>query len=215
MMRSEDPVVFNSSGLRLEGMLAAPDGAERASVICHPHPQYGGDMDNNVVVAVAMALRDSGVATLRFNFRGVCGSEGTHGNMVGETDDAQAAVAFLREATGLPSAALVGYSFGAAVGLRAGYDHPGVDCLVGIAPPVSMFDIGFLSQREGPLLFIAGTADPFCPAGELERQMDDLHIRAELICISGADHFFFGYEHRLGEACTRFVRNTSPQPALS
>ena len=205
-MRSEQAVSFDSSGLQLEGMLASPDGAKSAAVICHPHPQFGGSMDNNVVMGVAAALHAAGVATLRFNFRGVCGSEGNHGNMVGETDDARAAVDFLLEATGLRETALVGYSFGAAVGLQAGYNHAGVDRLVAIAPPVSMFDMSFISECEKPLLFLVGTADPFCGDNELESQINPLDTRAEIIRLPGADHFFFGYEEKLGEACVGFVR---------
>ena len=78
-MTQEQPVTFDSTGLRIEGMLHLPEAAAAAAVVCHPHPQYGGNMDNNVVMGVARALQDDRVATLRFNFRGVGGSAGRHG----------------------------------------------------------------------------------------------------------------------------------------
>jgi alpha/beta superfamily hydrolase len=91
-----EPVRFPSGALWLEGRLSIPAGATRAAVVCHPHPQYGGDMDNSVVVATAAALGRRGIATLRFNFRGVGQSEGSYGEGVAELGDARAAVERLR-----------------------------------------------------------------------------------------------------------------------
>src|SRR5271157_2056289 len=83
----------------LEALLEEPDGrAPRlAALVCHPHPLYGGSMHNKVVYRLARGLRRSGAVVLRFNFRGVGRSEGEHGNLAGEIEDARAALAFLRE----------------------------------------------------------------------------------------------------------------------
>jgi uncharacterized protein len=206
-MFGEQAVAFTVGALRLQGMLAVPPtGARRAAVVCHPHPHFGGSMDNNVVIAAALALQEVGVATLRFNFRGVENSEGQHANGVGEVEDARAAAECLRTRTGLGTIAMVGYSFGAGVGLQAGRDDPGVDRLVAIAPPVTMFDIAFLRHCTKPVLFVAGTADPFCPEGALEQNARGLGLRAEIVRLPGADHFFFGYEAALGDCCARFLR---------
>ena len=202
----ERPAAFASAGLLLEGKLALPAGSRDAAVLCHPHPQFGGSMDNNVVIAVASGLRGAGLATLRFNFRGVGASQGRYGNMVGEVVDTLAAVAFLREQAGLEHIAVVGYSFGAAVGLRAGLDAAGVDRLVAIAPPIAMFDAAFLRGCSKPLLFVAGTDDPFCPEGVLEQTARELTLRAEIVRLRGADHFFFGREEELGDRCAGFLR---------
>src|SRR6185295_8845408 len=120
-MSTETTVTIAAGDVRLEGRLAVPAGATRGAVVCHPHPQYGGTMDNNVVVAVTDALRAAGLATLRFNFRGVGSSEGRHGGGAAEVGDAHAALAHLR-AAGIEDVALVGYSFGAAVAARAAAD---------------------------------------------------------------------------------------------
>src|SRR5262245_47291491 len=121
-MSTEERVIIRTHDLRLEGMLAVSSGAIAAVVICHPHPQYGGDMDNSIVRLVADHLQQAGVATLRFNFRGVGDSEGRYGAGVGEADDARAAVALLRERARVSQVTLAGYSFGAMVALRAGHD---------------------------------------------------------------------------------------------
>jgi uncharacterized protein len=205
-MTGEQAVAFTVGALRLQAMLAVPAGARRAAVVCHPHPQFGGSMDNNVVIAAASALGKAGVATLRFNFRGVGDSEGQHANGIGEVDDVRAAADCLRARAGLGTIAIVGYSFGATVGLQAGRDDPGVDRLVAIAPPVTMFDIAFLRHCTKPVLFVAGTADPFCPEGALEQSAQGLGLHAEIVRLPGADHFFFGYEATLGNCCVRFLR---------
>jgi alpha/beta superfamily hydrolase len=91
----EIQVSFRSGDLRLEGLLASPCANAPAAVVCHPHPAYGGSMDNNVVDAILAAMWQAGYATLRFNFRGVGASEGEHDAGPGEVDDAVAAMAFL------------------------------------------------------------------------------------------------------------------------
>src|ERR1700687_2604185 len=112
----EQRVTFPSGSLTLGRLLAKPDGHRpvRGSVVCHPHPQYGGSMYNNVVDAVLAAMWKKEWATLRFNFRGVGESEGEHGGGAGEADDAAAAIAFMSSQSGVEreGAVLAGYSFG-------------------------------------------------------------------------------------------------------
>ena len=97
-----------ATDLSLEALLAVPDTPGAGVVICHPHPLYGGDMDNPVVVRVQEVCAGLGVATLRFNFRGVGGSGGAHAGGIGEQDDTRAALEALRRATGgAPTASIV------------------------------------------------------------------------------------------------------------
>src|SRR2546428_12194195 len=113
-MISERPAtVAVARDIVLEGRLAVPAGARAGVVICHPHPLYGGDMDNPVVVRVQQVCAELGLATLRFNFRGVGGSSGTHGGGVGEQDDARAALDALARAAGTGPLAVRGHSVGA------------------------------------------------------------------------------------------------------
>jgi alpha/beta superfamily hydrolase len=202
----ETPVTFNSSELKLEGWLAAPRGASHAVVICHPHPQYGGDMDNNVVVAVATRLQRSGIATLRFNFRGTGASQGSYDHGVGEGDDARSATELLRQRTGLATVTLAGYSFGAIIALKAGHDHAGVDRLVAVAPPATMFDLSFLDGCPKPKLLILGDRDQYCPYPALAQATTAMIGETQLEKVRGADHFFAGFEDRVSDSVLRFLR---------
>jgi alpha/beta superfamily hydrolase len=117
-----EAVRFPSGELTLVGVLHRPQGTGLPAVaVCHPHPLYGGDMENNVVVSLCGALADAGVAALRFNFRGVGGSGGSHGGGIGERQDALAALDFLAGVAGVDGGGLglAGYSFGALVALGA------------------------------------------------------------------------------------------------
>ena len=196
---------FEAGGVPLEGHLRVPEQPARAVVVCHPHPQYGGNMDNNVVVGVADALRAAGVATLRFNFRGVGGSGGRHGGGAEEVRDVEAAVAELGRRVPDVPVTLIGYSFGAAVGLRAGYRGlPGVRGLVGIAPPLAMLDMTFLADATLPVCLVAGDGDSFCGTRELQALAARI-ADASVAVIEGADHFFAGDEVRVAEPVCRFV----------
>ncbi len=193
----EQQINFPSQNLTLEGLFApvksgsAPAGA----VVCHPHPQYGGSMYNNVVEAALEALWDKGFATLRFNFRGVGESEGSYGGGVGEAQDAASAISYMRTQPGLEGApmVLVGYSFGAAAAWQAASQAGPLEALVLIAAPLRMMDTES-APRIGKILLIGGSQDSFCPAAELEQLSARLGKGASFRVIEGADHFFGGYE---------------------
>jgi alpha/beta superfamily hydrolase len=204
---AEEEVVFSAGSLRLEGRIAVPAGATRAVVVCHPHPEYGGMMDNNVVLGATLALREAGVATLRFNFRGVGGSEGRYsGGSWAEADDARAAVATLAQRVPQARMTLAGYSFGAMVALLAGHDWPEIERLIAIALPATMFDTGFLEHCAKPKLFLLGDTDQYCRFGDLESLVGRCAGGNRLVRLEGADHFLFGLEERIGEELVGFVR---------
>ena len=209
---AERRVDFVTGGLRLEGRLSLPDGATAGAVICHPHPQYGGTMENNVVLAVAAALQSLGMATLRFNFRGVGASEGRHEGGAGEVTDAAAAVAFLR-AAGVHEITLVGYSFGAAVAARAvGDDATLASRLVLVAPPLTFVSLDALAHCPLPKLLIAGEHDAYCPLTALREAAGRLPAPTTVVTIPAADHFFFGSEAALAAPLARFHGGT-PTPS--
>lgn len=204
-MIGEEAITFSSGGVRLEGRISVPPSASRAAVICHPHPEYGGDMDNAVVRAVTLRLQRAGMATLRFNFPGVGASEGSYSGFFGETEDARAAVDLLRTKGGIGEVALVGYSFGGMITLLAGHDHPAVRELVVIGMPTTMFEIESLSACSKPKLFVLGDRDRFCPMKSLESLVDSLPPPKRLVALAGADHFFVGFEDRVAEAVASFL----------
>ena len=191
----------------LEAKLAS-SGARPGLVICHPHPLYGGDMDNPVVVRVAEVAGGLGLASLRFNFRGVGGSTGAHGGGEAERLDATAAVEHLRARLGSPAARVVlaGYSFGAIVAAQVASSAT-LSGLALIAPPLGMRghdDVRGLASFSAPLLIVAGSADEYCPLPDLERARAGLP-NATVRVIDGANHFFFGKLFPLGEAVREWL----------
>jgi len=207
MQRSiaEQPVRFRSGALSLDGRLTLPSGASRAAVVCHPHPQYGGDMDNPAVLAVTEALGERGVAALRFNFRGVGASEGSYSGNLAETEDALAAVAFVRDRLPAAVLALGGYSFGAMIALLARHDDPQIDRLFAIALPATMFDMSPIVSSTKPKLFLLGDRDAYCPYPALESLVATLAGENELVKLAGADHFLFGFGEEIGRRVAEFV----------
>ena len=196
----------------LEARLAVPARAPAGVVVCHPHPLYGGDMDNPVVVRVQQVCAELGLATLRFNFRGVSESSGTHGGGVGEQDDATAALDALAQATGTGPLAIVGYSFGAWVAALVGWSDARVTAIALIAPPLTMYDFARVEGKRVPTLAVAGTADPYCPTADFQRFAARFAWVTPAV-IEGADHFFFGKLYPLGEAVRGWARGWMPAGA--
>jgi alpha/beta superfamily hydrolase len=166
-------------------------------------------MDNPVVVRAAEVCRDAGLATLRFNFRGVGASGGTHGGGEGEREDVLGALALLQRALG-PTAPLgvIGYSFGAWVGGRVACSDDRVKGVALIAPPLAAYDFGFLRGCRKTLLLLAGSQDPYCPRKEFEALAADIPGAGARV-IEGADHFFFGTLYPLGEAVAAWAHALS------
>jgi alpha/beta superfamily hydrolase len=125
--------------------------------------------------------------------------------LVGECDDARAAAQFVCERTGLATVTLAGYSFGAVVALRAGYDDALVEQLIAIAPPLSMFDVDFLRECTKPKLMLVGEQDQYCPLGVFDRSVATLAEPASCVRLAGADHFLMGQEEELAAHVARFV----------
>jgi len=162
-------------------------------------------MDNPVVIRVAEVAQGLGVATLRFNFRGVGASSGTHGAGEGERDDVKAALTALADR--LPAGAspgLAGYSFGAWVSASVVADGYPVPALALVAPPLQMRALDFLDRAPTPMLLVAGTRDQYCAVGDLERLGQRLD--AEVAIIEGAEHFFFGKLFPMGQAVERWLQ---------
>jgi len=164
-------------------------------------------MDVPLMVALAEGLARAGCVALRFNFRGVGGSEGSYDEGVGEVDDAAAALAFLAGHPSVESAglALVGYSFGALVGLEAGRKSPQVGALAAVGLPLWQVPEGWLSDCALPKLFIAGERDHLCPAQTLREWARTLAGPAEVVVLADADHYLFGREAEVVEAVVRFL----------
>jgi hypothetical protein len=191
----------SGDGLELEGRLTA-GGRDRGVVLCHPHPLYGGSMLTPVILTVEAAFRGAGFTTLAFNFRGVGGSEGTHGEGRAEVADVAGALAHLRQSLdGAPRlVAVAGYSFGSHVGGRAAAADPGVGFYLGVAPVVTRYDYGFLAGLRGRIALIAGGRDEYSDAAKLEALAASLPERPWLRVLD-TDHFFADALDELAAAC--------------
>jgi uncharacterized protein len=189
----EEKIIFPSGALQLEGLYGENKG-DKGSVICHPHPQLGGSMENNVVVSLITALLIHGYSTLRFNFRGVGRSEGTYDNGLGEQDDIGGAVSWMRQ-RGKGNMLLAGYSFGAWVSVKWLPDHDLDHPAILIAPPINVMDFDFSSLAGRIGLVVCGGRDSFCSHDRMKEIARRMNCRFELI--PDADHFFFGKESEL------------------
>lgn len=162
-------VLIPSSGLTLEGRLELPDLSPPfpGVLFCHPHPPQGGNMDNNVVVAVGRALVKKGIAVLRFNFRGVGMSEGSYDQGIGEQADARAALKLLLEREEIDSrrVGIGGYSFGGMIAFSVGVGEDTVKALAGISP-VMQQDV--LKGCLKPKIIVYGTDDHVVPAERIK-----------------------------------------------
>ncbi len=191
---------------KLEAILegAGASGIRGAAVVLHPHPQHGGTMHNKVAHSLARAFVRSGFAVLRFNFRGTEGSEGAYDNGVGELDDARAAVAWLQ--TRYPDVPLwlAGFSFGAAIAVRAALVSP-VAGLVSVAPAIYRFANNLEGQPDCPWLIIQGDEDELVEVDETVEWIDSLEPGPELLVMTGAEHFFHGRLNDLRQAVMDFV----------
>lgn len=202
----EQRVTFPAGDVTLEGLLSLPSKPAQAGVVvCHPHPLRSGDMNNTVVSALADAFQQAGMATLRFNFRGVGGSTGTHDDGNAEQDDVRSAVTFLLGRQSLSTVVVAGYSFGSLVGMRAGAADPRVDKLIGVALPIAARDVSFLHNAAKPKLLISGDQDDYSPLSGLQALLAKLPAPASLAVIGGADHFFAGQEDEVARAALAFM----------
>ncbi len=201
---------------RLEALLnAGAENATHAAVVCHPHPLFGGTLHNKVVFHTMKALNGFGFPVLRFNFRGTGLSHGQHDQGNGEVEDVRTALNWLDAEFHLPLV-FAGFSFGAAVGLRAACSDERVQALIGVGVPAipvaahtetpRTYTFDFLRDCDRPKLFVSGARDQFGPRAKLEALVTSAAEPKKLIVIDGADHFFEGRLRELRETIEGWVR---------
>jgi len=192
---AERQVFIPGENLRLEALLDLVDGTTGV-VVTHPHPLYGGDMENGVVESIVRVYRSKGYSTLRFNFRGVGMSQGRYDEGRGEQEDVRSALRFLAS-HGKTRVDLAGYSFGAWVNVLAMPTHSPLNGLLLVSPPVGLLDfsaVGFLAPLK---LVVAGSHDQFAPPERIRALLPRWNPEAGFEVIAGADHFYWGYTEEL------------------
>ena len=196
----------------IEAAVDVPVAAEAragVAIVCHPHPQHGGTMHNKVVTMVARSLRESGLATVVFNFRGVGASQGTYDDGRGETDDLLAIAAWVQQARPHDVLWLAGFSFGSYVAARAA-PHLPVRQMISVAPPVSRWDFAQLAHPLCPWLVIQGEADEVVDPQAVYAWVAAQAESPTLVRMPETGHFFHRRLMDLRGAVKNGVRNNLP-----
>ena len=164
-------------------------------------------MHNKVAFRAAKAAVEAGLPALRFNFRGVGKSTGSYSDGIGEGDDVTAALNFLAARFPAVPVCLIGFSFGASVGLRVGATDPRVRALVGLGVPVAVMNLDFLLGVLKPKLVIQGTLDQYGPRANVEAFYNSLAEPKQIRWVQNADHFFTGKLEEVQRVLSDFLKS--------
>ncbi len=206
----QSAVSFNDDGLSFEGIVACPSDAPAivpGVVICHPHPLHGGNMDNNVVLAVSFTLAEQGIASLRFNFRGVGNSQGQHTKGEREHHEALAAFDFLQSWPGVDRRrlGLAGYSFGTRVILANPALQKRAKAIALVSPSIEALEGSPLAKDKRPSFIITGGRDKLAQSKAWPSVLDTFALRPGSHVEPSADHFWVGQEVLMAEKVAQFL----------
>jgi len=205
-------ITFQCESLTLEGRVSFPRGTGPfpGIVLCHPHPLYGGDLDNSVLGVMAAALVDHQMTALVFNFRGVGNSQGAYDEGLGEVADAQAAVQFMAEHPSIDRNRLgiAGYSFGAGIALDAIAENHDLGAVASVACPTPSLNDPVLHQINRPKLFIQGDTDYLLQIDLFRFLVRRFQPPREVEVLSGVDHLLANCEPEVGSLVAEFFGRT-------
>ncbi len=199
---------FPCGDITLEGVWHLPQGTGPfpGVVVCHPHPFYGGSMQTSVIIAICQALSRQQVAAFRFNFRGVEYSEGSFGGGIAEQEDVKAALSLVLSASEIDSEriGLAGYSFGASVALPVAIQDERVSLLALVSPTLSDAAWQELKACHKAKFLIVGDMDFVAPQQQLQQHFAEVPEPKQYQVVSGADHFWVGYEQEVAQKVSQF-----------
>lgn len=211
-------VIFNGPDGRLEGRYthAKTPGAPMA-LILHPHPQYGGTMNNKVVYTLFHLFAQRGYSVLRFNFRGVGKSQGVYDQGIGELSDAAAALDWMQALNpNAESSWVAGFSFGAWIGMQLLMRRPEISAFISVAPPANQYDFSFLAPCPASGLVVRGDADDVVPEGAVNKLVEKVNqqktIHVDYEQISGATHVFSDHLEQLASVVGDYVTRGPTRP---
>jgi alpha/beta superfamily hydrolase len=204
-------ITIRTGSEQLEARLREPEEIRGAALLCHPHPLHGGDMNNRVIFRAARASDSVNFASLRFNFRGVGRSSGCYDGGAGEGEDVVAVIEWLANRYPRMPQVLIGFSFGAWVGLGVACRDSRVSAMVGLGIPLNEYDFGFLLNNHKPTLILVGTDDEFCSQERLESLARGLPPQTAVHAIEEADHFFPRHLDQVQDLLTRSLQGWNLQ----
>jgi len=205
-------VVYKSGTINLVGVLFIPDGSGPfpGVIMCHPHSANGGSMDNWVVGSVCSNLVSQSIAALKFNFRGVGGSQGTFDNGIGESDDVRAAIEYFVKLSEVDNTriGLAGYSAGTVWGFPVGCLDDRIKALAAVSPAFSMSDFNFLTSCRKPKYLITGDRDTHVPLDKFNSLCEHLPEPKKYVVVKGVTHFWtHGSEEIAGKGVADFFKS--------
>jgi alpha/beta superfamily hydrolase len=189
-------VIFTGPAGRIEGRYHQSRRANAPlALVLHPHPQFGGTMNNRVVYQIFHAFSERGFSVLRFNFRGVGRSQGSFDHGVGELSDAASALDWMQSVNANATQCwIAGFSFGAWIGMQLLMRRPEISGFISVAPPANMYDFAFLAPCPSSGLILHGRSDQVVPENDVAKLYERLAAQRGLDIrykeIEGANHFF-------------------------
>ena len=206
-------VIFTGPAGRLEGRYQpSKEKSAPIAIILHPHPLYGGTMNNKVVYNLHYCFHRMGFTCLRFNFRGVGRSQGEYDQGIGELSDAASALDYLQSMnTNAKHCWVAGFSFGAWIGMQLLMRRPEITGFISVSPPANMYDFSFLAPCPSSGLIINGSADRVAPPPDTVSLVNKLHEQKGITIthevVEGAGHFFEDpHMDRMIESVKTYVR---------
>lgn len=214
-------IIFNGPDGRLEGRFQPhTDATAPIALVLHPHPLYGGTMNNKVVYNIFHTFARRGFAVMRFNFRGVGRSQGTYDNGQGELSDAASALDWLQANN--PNAAgcwIAGFSFGAWIAMQLLMRRPEISGFVSVAPPANMYDFAFLAPCPASGLIVQGTDDDLVTEADVAklavRLSNQRDIKIDYKKVPGANHFFESKLEDLNAIIDRYLKKALSETATA
>lgn len=213
MLKKTNVLISGPAG-NLEVLLHTPlkTPLERVAVICHPHPLFGGTLHNKVVSTLAKAFETQGMATLRFNFRGVGQSAGHYDAGQGEQEDLLAILQWLKTNYAHTKIWLGGFSFGSYIAFAVAQKWP-VEQVFLVAPPVQHFHYATSDTWKVPTLLIQGEADDIVSPHKVFEWVKKQHFPLTVIRFPGVGHFFHGHLVQLRQCIEQYVTEPRDQVA--
>jgi uncharacterized protein len=206
-------VIFNGPAGRLEGRYQpSKEKSAPIAIILHPHPQFGGTMNNQIVYQLFYMFQKRGFTTLRFNFRGIGRSQGEFDHGAGELSDAASALDWVQSLhPDSKSCWVAGYSFGAWIGMQLLMRRPEIDGFISVAPPANSFDFSFLAPCPSSGLIVHGNKDELVPEQSVHKLVNKLShqrdIRIDYRLVDGATHLFSNHVEQLDKHVDNYLDN--------
>jgi uncharacterized protein len=202
----ESHITIDCKNIKLEGILNE-NSLLKAVIITHPHPLYGGNMDNSVVMSIEKAFFDKGFTTLKFNFRGTCNSTGMFDDGNGEQDDVLAALSFLKAKQGFERVLLAGYSFGASINAKLVAGGCEIDDHIMVSPPVGFISFDDIKKMPDSGLIISGDNDEIAPSKLILDHIKRWGIKPKYEIIENCDHFYSNSLEKLENTIKEYLKN--------